>query len=87
MERVGVRELRQQASAILRRVKTGERVEITEHGVPVAVLIKYAPPGLARLKAEGRLTPAEGDALDFEPIPLEPGEHLPSELVSEGRED
>jgi len=33
---VGVRELRQDASAILRRVKSGEVIEVTEHGKPVA---------------------------------------------------
>jgi prevent-host-death family protein len=33
---VGVRELRQDASSILRGVKTGETFEITEHGKPVA---------------------------------------------------
>jgi prevent-host-death family protein len=33
---VGVRELRQDASAILRRVKEGEIIEITEHGKPIA---------------------------------------------------
>ena len=36
---VGVRELRQDASAILRRVKAGEVVEVTEHGNPIARLV------------------------------------------------
>ena len=36
---VGVRELRQEASALIRRVKNGEIVEITEHGTPVARLV------------------------------------------------
>lgn len=34
----GVRELRQDASKLLDRVKAGETVEITEHGKPVALL-------------------------------------------------
>ena len=38
MERVGVRELRRQASAILRRVAAGETVEVTDRGRPVAIL-------------------------------------------------
>ncbi|MBW3575848.1 MAG: type II toxin-antitoxin system prevent-host-death family antitoxin, partial [Actinobacteria bacterium] len=38
MERVGVRELKQNASRVLDRVKAGETVEITEHGHPVALL-------------------------------------------------
>lgn len=36
LAKVGVRELRQDASAILRRVKDGEIIEITEHGTPIA---------------------------------------------------
>lgn len=36
---VGVRELRQEASKLLIRVKAGETIEITEHGKPVALLI------------------------------------------------
>jgi len=34
----GVRELRQDASHLLSRVKAGETIEITEHGKPVALL-------------------------------------------------
>jgi len=87
MERVGVRELRQQASAILRRVKAGETVEVTEHGVAVAILMRYAPTGLARLEAEGRITDAEGDPLDIPLHPLPLGARPPSELIEEDREE
>ncbi len=34
----GVRELRQDASKLLARVKAGETIEITEHGKPIALL-------------------------------------------------
>lgn len=87
MERVGVRELRREASAILRRVSAGETVEITDRGRPVAVLVQAMPDGLARLEAEGLLRPATDDLLDLEPIPLEPGARPPSELIAEGREE
>jgi prevent-host-death family protein len=36
---VGVRELRQNLSVYLRRVKAGERLVVTEHNVPVADLV------------------------------------------------
>ena len=36
--RVGVRELRQNLSVYLDRVKAGETLEVTEHGHPVARL-------------------------------------------------
>jgi prevent-host-death family protein len=38
MTSVGVRELRQSASELLRRVEQGETFEITDRGLPVALL-------------------------------------------------
>jgi len=87
MERVGVRELRRDASAILRRVAAGETVEITDRGRPVAVLLKTMPSGLARLEREGLLRRAEADLLDLVPVRLPPGASAPSRLVDEGRSD
>ncbi len=64
---IGVRELRQNLSVYLRRVKAGETLEVRERGHRVAVL---APAGakasaLDRLIAAGRATPAAGDVLDL----------------------
>lgn len=87
MERVGVRELRQRASQILRRVEAGESFEITDRGRPVAMLVKIRKTGLAKLEAEGRLRRGTGTLPDFERVPLAQGERLPSELVSEGRDE
>jgi len=66
---VGVRELRQNLSVYLRRVKAGQTIEVKERGQRVAVL---APAGakataLERLIAAGRATPARGDLLDLGP--------------------
>ena len=85
MERVGIRELRQQASAILRRVAAGESFEVTDRGRPVAILLKASAPGLAALEQQGSVRRSEGDLLDVEPLPLPTGARRPSELVSEGR--
>ncbi len=87
MERVGVRELRRQASTILRRVAAGETVEVTDRGRPVAVLVKTMPSGLARLEREGLLRRAEGDLLDVLAVRLPTNATPPSRLVSEGRTD
>jgi prevent-host-death family protein len=87
MERVGVRELRQNASAILRRVEAGESFEVTDRGRPVALLVKIPKRGLARLEAEGRLRRGTGNLLDLPRVPLAPAERLPSERVSEGRDE
>lgn len=55
--RVGVRELRQNLSVYLARVKRGETLSVTEHNQVVAVL-KPAPAMnlIDRLVAEGRAT-------------------------------
>ena len=70
MERIGVRQLQQNASAAMRRVRRGERLEITDRGRPVAVL---APADVGNvldaLEAAGRLTRAQEDLLDL-PAPL-----------------
>ena len=39
MEQVGVRDIRQNISVFLRRVKAGEAFTVTEHGLPVALLV------------------------------------------------
>jgi prevent-host-death family protein len=67
--RVGVRELRQNLSRYLRRVAKGERLEVTEHGRPVAVLgpLDESESPLRRLVASGRAKPPEGDLVDLAP--------------------
>jgi antitoxin (DNA-binding transcriptional repressor) of toxin-antitoxin stability system len=85
MERVGVGELRRQASAILRRVAGGETVEVTDRGRPVAVLLRSMPSGLARLEREGLLRRAQADLLELRPAELPDGATAPSMLVSDGR--
>jgi prevent-host-death family protein len=45
MVTIGIRELKQQTSKILRRVREdGETIEITYHGEPVARLVPVNPP-------------------------------------------
>lgn len=85
MERIGVRELRQRASAILRRVAAGEVVEVTDRGRPVALILRSGASGLERLDREGMLRRAEADLLELDPLPLPAGARPPSEVVAEGR--
>ena len=67
--RVGVRELRQNLSKYLRRVERGERLEVTEHGRPVAVLgpLGEAESPLARLVAAARVAQPRRDLLELLP--------------------
>lgn len=83
MNRAGVRELRQQASQLLRRVSRGETIEITDRGRPVALLTPLPQGGpLDHLRASGELVAATGD-LDELPDPLElpDGIELPSAVL------
>jgi prevent-host-death family protein len=68
LNQVGVRELRQNLSKYLRRVTTGERLEVTERGRPVAILAPPSPPSSAigRLVASGTARPPQGDLLDLQ---------------------
>jgi len=64
-DKVGIRELRQDLSRYLRRVRAGERLVVTERGRSVAVLSPWAEEGdvLARLVAEGRMRRGSGGLL------------------------
>jgi prevent-host-death family protein len=87
-DRVGVRELRQNLSVHLRRVRAGATLEVTEHGRPVAVLAPLPPPttALARLIAAGRATPARGDLLALGPPRGRPSTRV-SDALRELRRD
>jgi prevent-host-death family protein len=91
MKTVGIRHLQQHASAVIRDVKAGEVVEITERGRVVARLV---PPTGSRLDALIAAGLAHGDGRGFEesmrlypPLPLLPGEISPSEVLRELRAD
>jgi prevent-host-death family protein len=62
---VGIRELRQHASAVLKRVVQGEVMEVTDHGHPIARIVPLQPSVLDQLVLEGRATEAVGDLLDL----------------------
>jgi len=90
MMRIGVRELRQNASAVLRRVMEGESVEVTQRGRPVAMIVPLPEPAdvIERLVSEGRARPAKGNLSDLPPpLKPEPGSILPSEALAELRAD
>jgi prevent-host-death family protein len=70
--RVGVRELRQNLSVYLERVKAGETLEVTEHGQPIARLGPRPTAPLSiidQMIADGRATPATFDHRRIPPPP------------------
>jgi prevent-host-death family protein len=91
VDRVGIRELRQNASRVLKRVAAGETIEVTDHGHPIARIVPLRRGVLDQMVAEGRATEATGDLLellDQHGLPAPPrGRMLPSQALSELRAD
>jgi prevent-host-death family protein len=89
MTSVGIRELRQRASELIRQVEVGEIIEITDRGRPVAVLAPLPDPGPAeRLRASGELTLAESSFDDLpDPLALERGQQPASAELARLRAD
>jgi prevent-host-death family protein len=81
---VGIRALKQNASAVVAKAAAGETVIITDRGRPVAQLIPLPSDPIARLIATGRARPARGRIADL-PRP-EPGPDL-SAVLRQMRDD
>lgn len=69
-ERVGIRELRQDLSRYLRRVRAGERLIVTERRQPVAVIEPWADESnpFDRLVAAGRARRGNGGLVAVAPL-------------------
>ncbi len=88
MDKVGIRELRQNASAVLRRVAAGETVEVTDRGRAVARIVPmHEASRLEQLQAEGRASGATGDVLDVKPMSRTRGKPLLSKILADMRAD
>ena len=76
---IGIRELRADLSKAIRRVRKGQVLEVTDHGLPVARIVPISPPiaGLAELVAAGKVRPPQ--TAGPLPAPLD----LPSRMTSE----
>ena len=84
MVSIGVRELRQRASQLLRRVERGETIEVTDRGRRVAILGPPPTEGgpLERMRALGEIEPAKGDLDDLpDPLVLARRIERPSEVL------
>jgi prevent-host-death family protein len=89
LERVGVRELRQNLSRYLRLVAEGKGFEVTEHNLPVAMLgpLPGRSSALERLTAEGRIVPARLDLASLGPPPERPLEMTISDALAAQRQE
>jgi prevent-host-death family protein len=87
--RAGIRELRQNLSRYVERVKEGETIEVTERGRLVARLTPATDTASAIAALEELGLAVRAPSLDFSSLgparPPRTGEPLPSELLAEDR--
>ena len=88
---VGVREMRQNLSVYLDRVKRGETLQVSEFGRVVALLVPLPAEKLSpfeRMVREGRATPPKGPLKDRpRPKPAPPGTPSSEEMLAWDREE
>lgn len=66
-------------SEVMRKVRRGQRVTVTYHGVPVAEIAPIARDAegfaarVARLEKSGDILPSTGDFANFTPVGRKPG--------------
>ncbi len=82
--RMGIRQLRDNLTATIRRVRGGETIEVTHHGAPVAVLAPLPADRIDRLVAEGGVTRGEPLARPVRRFPAT-GELSASQAIEDER--
>ncbi|MEE2570698.1 type II toxin-antitoxin system prevent-host-death family antitoxin [Pseudarthrobacter sp. J64] len=81
------RELRNQSSKILERVRNGETIDVTNNGEVAATLIPPALSPLERLLLAGQVRPAHPGAVDFVAIPRVKLTETTAEILTDLRGD
>jgi prevent-host-death family protein len=85
--RMGIRELRDSLTQTIRRVRSGEVVEVTHDGEPVARIVPIRRDRLAQLVAEGRATAGRPFRPPLRLIEPRPGTPDSTRIIREGRDD
>lgn len=80
------RELRNQSSKILERVKNGETIDVTNNGEIAATLIPPASSPFERLLLAGQVLPAAG-VVDFQSLPRVRQTEATAEILADLRGD
>lgn len=84
--KVGIRELKDNASAIIDQVEGGEAITVTRRGRPVARIVSTAMPShLAALVADGAVRPGSGPRHQPKPTKLRGSGKAAADYVAEGR--
>jgi len=88
MGTVGIRALKQNASAVVAEAAAGDIVVITDRGRPVAMLVPYKESRAQAMIDAGLATPPKHSIRDLPPPePLRPGETSPSEELRRMRDE
>jgi prevent-host-death family protein len=85
MSEVGIRALKQNASAVVAEAAGGETVTITDHGRPVAVMVPVPAGRLEQLVTGGRARPPRRSVRDL--AAPEPGPPLSAALEEDRSAD
>lgn len=91
--KVGIRELKEHASALIRQVAAGQTITVTDRGRPVARIVPLhdSEGWWDQMIEEGRIIPARRDLIQVleenPPAPLMPGERSPFDVLMELRAD
>lgn len=81
---MGIRELRENLTAAMRRVRAGETIEVTHHGAPIAVIAPVPEDRFARLVASGEVEAGERLEVPSRRFPATTG-RTASEALEEDR--
>ena len=85
---VGIRELKQNASAVVARVRAGDSLVVTDRGVPVARLVPLGDLGLDDRVATGQATPPSMTINDMlQGVPEQPSGVQLTTILQELRDD
>lgn len=88
MKTIGVRALKQNASAVLADVARGETVRVTVRGRPVAQIVPMPTGRLAEMIESGQARPPLIALADLgPPLPARPGQRPLSEVLAEMRDE
>lgn len=87
MGSVGIRALKQNASAVVARASAGERVVITENGRPVAQMLPLGSDRLADLEAAGLLRRATTRLRTIGPPPARARKRALGDVLAEMRDE
>ena len=88
MGRVGIRALKQNASAVVAEAAAGDIVVITDRGRPVAMLVPYQKNRFQALIDAGRVTPPKRSIKDLPPPPRRKlGQRPLTEVLEEMRDE